>query len=157
MTDIIMTAYAWGFGNIGDAAITPGLVRLLQGRFPEHTVAVLAEAGEDRVREYVHRVAPGALVLANALAQPFEVALAEAKRHRDLDFAERPRSLMPFHFKHVLRGSHESVINHKHTVPFAMFCHFHVSELFVPNRSSRTYFASLRQATQMHSKSTIDN
>jgi len=83
MRDIIMTAYAWGFGNIGDAAITPGLLGLLHERFPEHAAAVLVEAGHDRVRDYLHRVTPGALVLENALAHPFEAALAEARRHCD--------------------------------------------------------------------------
>lgn len=81
MQDIIMTAYAWGFGNIGDAAITPGLLGLLADRFPEYGSAVLAEAGHDRVRDYLHRLTPGALVLANALARPFEIALAQTRRH----------------------------------------------------------------------------
>ena len=80
MQDIIMTAYAWGFGNIGDAAITPGLLGLLAESFPEHGSAVLAEAGHDRVRDYLHRLTPGALVLANALTRPFEIALTGTER-----------------------------------------------------------------------------
>lgn len=83
MQNIIMTAYAWGFGNIGDAAITPGLLGLLGARFPEHGRAVLVEAGHDRVRDYLHRVTPGALVLPNALTRPFEIALAKTKHQCD--------------------------------------------------------------------------
>ena len=79
--------------------------------------------------------------------------MSEAKRHPRFRFFRETTFPDAISFQ----TSRENVINHRHTVPFAMFRYFHVSELFVPNRSSRIHFASLRQATQTHSKSTIDN
>jgi len=73
-----MLAYAWGFGNIGDAAITPGLLSLLQREFAGHQSVVLAEAGVERVRSYLDRHFDGCSVVGNDTGAAFEDALVEA-------------------------------------------------------------------------------
>ncbi|MGM0492498.1 MAG: polysaccharide pyruvyl transferase family protein [Armatimonadota bacterium] len=78
MPKTIVIAYAWGFGNIGDAAITPGLLRLLERYAPEYRSVVLAETGVGRVRSYLNRHFKGCSVIADDTDEAFEGALREA-------------------------------------------------------------------------------
>ena len=50
MEDLIVVAYVWGFGNIGDTAITPGLLNLLRPRFPDHRAVVVAQTTSKHVQ-----------------------------------------------------------------------------------------------------------
>ena len=79
MDDVITVAYVWGFGNIGDAAITPGLLSLLGHHFPDHRAAVVAEAAHERVRAYLRHDFPQCEVLENGLGRAYDHAIAAAK------------------------------------------------------------------------------
>ncbi len=59
----ILTAFSWSFKNIGDIAITPGLLRLLAEFIPEASVTVICNSSVEQYREYLSKRFPDVRLL----------------------------------------------------------------------------------------------
>jgi len=79
----IMVAYTWGFGNIGDVAITPGLLNLLTKYFPDYKITVLEEIESQLYQKttYLHKYFPQCEVLgSNVLRNAYNKAKIETRK-----------------------------------------------------------------------------
>lgn len=66
----ILICYSWSVNNVGDIAITPGLLHRLRGAFPDAALTVVSNLGIhtpdfQRTREYLGERFPGVAVLPN--------------------------------------------------------------------------------------------
>jgi len=78
--DQIMLAYVWGFSNIGDTAIAPGLLNLLDCHFPDCKKALVASGSGTRARSYLQKDFPGCEVYKDVFAgTAYHEALSQAK------------------------------------------------------------------------------
>lgn len=78
--DRIMIAYVWGFSNIGDTAIAPGLLNLLDCHFPDCKKALVASGSGTRERSYLQKDFPGCEVYKDVFAgTAYHEALSQAK------------------------------------------------------------------------------
>jgi polysaccharide pyruvyl transferase WcaK-like protein len=82
----IMVFYAWSFSNIGDIAITPGMLRLLERYVPEADVTLVCNGPVDKYSEYLKDRFPRCRVLANPFrdAKPTPAEFRQAFDRADL-------------------------------------------------------------------------
>ena len=77
----IMITYAWGFGNIGDAAITPGLLNLLYQKFPDYKMTVITEQEHGIIARYLKGDFPDCEVIrGNAFSNAYNSAIEKANK-----------------------------------------------------------------------------
>ena len=78
--DRIMLAYVWGFSNIGDTSIAPGLLNLLDCHFPDYKKVLVASGSGTRERSYLQKDFPGCEVYKDVFAgTAYHEALSRAK------------------------------------------------------------------------------
>ncbi|MFO7946626.1 MAG: polysaccharide pyruvyl transferase family protein [Armatimonadota bacterium] len=73
----VVVGYVWGFGNIGDAAITPGLLTLLGRHIPGCEATVVSERGHEKIAKYIGRHFPECRAIADDLGAAFDRILRE--------------------------------------------------------------------------------
>jgi polysaccharide pyruvyl transferase WcaK-like protein len=66
----IFITFAWSFSNIGDIAITPGILRLLQKHIPNHEPIVVTNSSFEQHRQYLSPRFPKCRVFNTPFASP---------------------------------------------------------------------------------------
>ena len=102
-----MVAYAWGVGNIGDAAITPGLLNVLRRHFPHCSMTVLAEGEKAPVCAYLRKDFPDCEVRQSPFGKPYREALAKAKE----DFGGKLPPLQDGNVDYVFQAFAQTVVD----------------------------------------------
>ncbi|WP_135557367.1 polysaccharide pyruvyl transferase family protein [Paenibacillus cymbidii] len=97
----LLLAYSWGFGHIGDTAITPGMLALLHRQQPDLPVQLLDVLAADHPRQresepYLHQYSANCRVNANPFQRLLQADRPESKAMRELIARWGEQTLLSF-------------------------------------------------------------